>query len=140
MNYQNNQGKGKIVQKIVKKSGHKLVAISKRLGMSRATLYKRFKEGKLTDRFLFALGEIIGYDFTEAFPNLKNSIHYRPAEKEPQEYHKGSPPQLDQIQKKYAQTLESYNKLLKFLVRLVNDNELHTIKEEIADFIKKYMQ
>lgn len=128
---------GKIIEKAVRESGYTLVYVAEQLHVSRNTLYTRFKDAEVDHVFLFNLKQVINYDFTKDIPELLCSPAYQKAlqnTKLPAQdrLHK----ELSDMQKNYYKVMEEYNKLLKFLVHIINDNELHSLKKELNYFIK----
>ena len=63
--------RGQIVEKIVRKSGYSLTKLADKLKISRNTLYNRFDNANLGYRFIIEVGNIIHYDFTIDFPEMK---------------------------------------------------------------------
>ncbi len=136
----NSQMKGRIVEKIIRSRGYKLSLIAKKMQMSRATLYKKFKSNDLSDLFLFNLGKVIRVDFSEVFPELKNSLFYVSditiGDKIPEKVVE----EMRFIQNKYTFLLEDYNRLLRFFVKLIDSNEFHSVKNEISRFVADNMR
>ncbi len=132
--------KGQVVEEIIRNGGYKLTLIADRLHMSRATLYKKFRSDNLTDLFLFNLGKVIRFDFSDVFPELKNSVFYGTASDKIRQSKHQKMQDLRDLQDKYSQILEDYNKLLKFLVELMDENEYHSVKKEIGLFIKEHIK
>ena len=127
--------RGEIVEDVIRKSGFSLKKLSERLGISRNTLYNRFREAELSYRFIRAVGNIIHYNFEIDFAELHeetNEISERPLS-----YIDRDAVELLSLEKKYTDLLERYNKLLGILVRLANTNELQTLRKEILRFLEK---
>ncbi|MEM9569336.1 MAG: hypothetical protein AAF900_00010 [Bacteroidota bacterium] len=129
--------KGKVVHKVTKKRGYKFIAVAKQMGISRATLYKNLKKSHLTDRFLIKVGDIIHYDFAKKFPNLKNSLLYKSHHEHTLTNQGKKIEALCNLYKKYTMLLEESNKLTKFLVRILNNTQVASIKRIIDMFIRK---
>ena len=132
--------KGQIVEEIIRNGGYKISLIAERLSMSRATLYKKFRSDNLTDLFLFNLGKVIRFDFSEVFPELRNSIFYETASDKQHQSKQHKMQDLHNLRDKYAKILEDYNKLLKFLVELMDENEYHSVKREISLFVNHHIK
>lgn len=128
--------KGKIVSKITKKRGYKFVAVAQQMGISRATLYKSLKKPHLTDQFLIKVGRIIHYDFAKDFPNLRHSLLYKSNNENTLTNQGKKIEALSNLYKKYTILLEESNKLMKFLVRVLNNTQVASIKRSIDMFIK----
>lgn len=127
--------KGQIVEKIVRKSGYSLTKLAKSLGISRNTLYNRFDNPNLGYRFIIDVGNIIHYDFTLDFPEIKKE-HEMAGESDLQSIDRGAA-ELLRVEGKYVRLLEKYTKLLGILVRLSNETEVSGVKKEILEFIEQ---
>ena len=134
-NNRDQNNRGQIVEKIIRRSGYSITKLSKKLGISRNTLYNRFENPSLGYRFIVEVGNVIHYDFTLDFPEIKEEIELL-----------GEPPlrsvdretaELWRAEGKYILLLEKYTKLLSMLVKLANENTLNTLKKEILDFIEQ---
>ncbi|RZK32426.1 MAG: hypothetical protein EOO63_01425 [Hymenobacter sp.] len=114
------------MQDAIKSSGISITRIVEELGITRPTMYRKFKDDTLDTNFVKRIGEIIGHDFAQDFtlpeqsafafvtPSAKNSVtssvtpRVTPAQ----------PADLDQsrqllaLQTKYIALLEAYNELL----------------------------
>jgi transcriptional regulator with XRE-family HTH domain len=118
--------RGEIVEKIVRKSGYSLSKLAEKLEISRNTLYNRFKSANLSYRFIQDVGGVLNYDFSLDFPEMpkgeqaigdKNNM-------------------LKQLENKYSILLEKHSKLLEILVKLANQTENHSLKQEINKFME----
>lgn len=146
------QHKGKIVEAAIKKSGFRMKALANKLGIARNTLYTRLKDAHIKDAFIIEIGKVIHYDFSNDFPGIyKKNVKQDNAEKPDytpkgdgykysDELHAmmGDPyfVRLQKLNKKYLRLMEDYNKLLKVLMLLANNNELAGITQEIMACIK----
>jgi len=66
--------KGEIVEKAVRASGIKLTELAKKMNLSRRHLYNLFEESNLSVEYIYKIGKIIHYDFTNEIGSyLKNS-------------------------------------------------------------------
>ncbi|AXI24113.1 Fis family [Cardinium endosymbiont of Sogatella furcifera] len=148
------QHKGKIVEEAIKKSGFRMKALAKKLGIARNTLYTRLKEADIKDAFIIEIGRVIHYDFSNDFPGIYGE-NGREEATDPRGYASKEDTcqyidetsardpyfvQLQLLNKKYLKLMEDYNRLLKMLIVLANDNELMGIKQEIMAFIKSEEQ
>jgi len=129
--------KGEVVHKIIKERGYKLVAIADQLVISRATLYKILKKPYLTDQLLIKIGEIIQYDFAKDFPDLQDSIVYKRYQKRTLTDKGVKVEALFDLYKKYTMLLEESHKLMRFLVRIVNNTQAASLKRRINRFIRE---
>ncbi|MFM2428509.1 MAG: hypothetical protein RL012_393 [Bacteroidota bacterium] len=127
--------RGEIVEVVVRKSGFSLKKLSERLGISRNTLYNRFREPELSYGFIRAVGNIIHYNFEIDFAELNEGSNE--LSEGPIGYIDRDAVELLSLEKKYTALLERYNKLLGILVRLANTNELQTLRKEILRFLEE---
>ena len=127
---------GMVVQTLIKESPQTLTGIAMQMGKSRNMLYSRFKLKRLTPSFLFALGKIINIDFKRIFPRLAEDSHYLSLLDEKEVFHDSrATADYRDLQKKYYTLLESYNRLLKFLFRLIKEHGLKAIGKDLKAFI-----
>ena len=127
--------KGHIVERVVRKSGYSITGLAKRLGISRNTLYNRFDNPNLGYRFIIEVSNIIHYDFTLDFPEIKEEAEISGESPVPS-IDRGAA-ELLKMEEKYINLLERFSKLLGILVKLANQNELHTLKKEIVEFTEE---
>ena len=117
---------GEILQEAIKNSGISITRIVEELGITRPTIYRKFKEETIDYNIVKRIGEIINHDFSNDFtvaqqssllfvtPTVRsavtNSVTARvtPAQNTDNDPSK----QLLALQAKYIALLESYNELL----------------------------
>lgn len=121
------QHRGEILEAVIRKSGYSLKALAERLGISRNTLYNRFREYDISYEFILKVGDLIHYDFTYDYPEIKTTVSID------RDQHAA---ELWKLEQKYTRLLEHYNKLLGFLVRAANDYHLEKLKKEIDNFLE----
>ena len=119
------QHRGAIIENVVRKSGISLSVLAVKMGISRNTLYNRFKDKNLSYDFILALGMVIHYNFTVDFPEMVAT---------------DAPPEdaraeLWKLEKKYKNLLEKYNRLLKFLLKKSQDVDQHALHKKLKEFI-----
>ncbi|MBX9889759.1 MAG: hypothetical protein K2X94_00610 [Amoebophilaceae bacterium] len=119
------QHRGEIIENIVRKSGISLSILAAKMGLSRNTLYNRFKEKNLSYDFILTLGTVIHYNFSLEFPEITSDTTF------PED----ARAELWKLEKKYKMLLEKYNKLLKFLLKKSQDADQHALHKKIKDFI-----
>ena len=117
---------GEIVQEAIKNSGISITRIVEELGITRPTIYRKFKEDTLDAKLVRKIGEIIGHDFTQDF-TLPEQSSLPFVTQAPQSYVTptvaprvtvAQSPSLDasqqlvSLQAKYISLLEAYNELL----------------------------
>lgn len=129
--------RGQIVEKIVRKSGYSLTKLAAKLKISRNTLYNRFENANLGYRFIMEVGNIIHYDFTLDFPEMKKEPSLMGDNESLTPIREDKSAELWRIESKYVNLLEKYNKLLAILVKVSNENELHELKKELLELIEK---
>eukprot|EP01132_Coremiostelium_polycephalum_P002972 gene2972-3710_t len=129
--------RGQILEKIVRKSGFSLTKLAEKLGISRNTLYNRFDNANVGYRFIMDVGHIIHYDFSIDFPEMKqepNLIGDYPVLVTNRE---NKSAELWRVETKYTNLLEKYTKLLGILVKIANENGLHTLKQDIIALLEQ---
>ena len=117
---------GEIVQEVIKNSGISITRIVEELGITRPTIYRKFKDDTLDTKLVRRIGEIIGYDFSQDFTlseqsslpfvtqPVKNYVTpvVTPRVTASQTPDLDSTQQLLALQAKYISLLEAYNELL----------------------------
>jgi len=117
---------GEILQEAIKNSGISITRIVDELGITRPTIYRKFKEETVDYSFVKKVGEIINHDFSEDFtvvqqsalsfvtqparPVVTNTVTNRVTQAQNQE--PDTTKQLLNLQTKYIALLEAYNELL----------------------------
>ncbi|TDN40010.1 hypothetical protein E4631_20890 [Hymenobacter sp. UV11] len=117
---------GEILQEAIKTSGISITRIVEELGITRPTIYRKFKDDTLDANFVKNVGIIIGHDFSQDFTTAEQSVlpfvtssvrsavthtvtprvtTAVPADSDPTK-------QLLALQTKYIALLEAYNELL----------------------------
>ena len=117
---------GEILQDAIKSSGISITRIVEELGITRPTIYRKFKEERLDTNFVKSVGQIIGHDFSNDFTITNQSTlpfvtHVTKAAVTPsvtsrivnnQAAETDLAKQLVALQAKYIALLEAYNELL----------------------------
>ncbi len=117
---------GEILQEAIKNSGISITRIVEELGITRPTIYRKFKDDTLEANFVKNVGSIIGHDFTQDFtiaeqsvlPFVTTSIRptvTSPVTPRPSLTANTDPDPVKQLlllQTKYIALLEAYNELL----------------------------
>ena len=117
---------GEIVQDAIKSSGISITRIVEELGITRPTMYRKFKDDTLDANFVKRIGEIIGHDFAQDFtlpeqsafsfvtpvpkPSVTGGVTPRVTPAQPTDSDLSR--QLMALQTKYISLLEAYNELL----------------------------
>lgn len=66
--------RGEVLQAAVKKSPHSVTQLVKRMGISRGTYYNHKEDPNLPFEDLEKYGKVLGYDFTEDFPEMQKYV------------------------------------------------------------------
>ena len=117
---------GEILQEAIKNSGISITRIVEELGITRPTIYRKFKEETVDYSFVKKVGEIINHDFSNDFTSLQQSaISFvttpvrntvpplvTPRVTSAQVIDADPSRQLLLLQAKYISLLEAYNELL----------------------------
>jgi predicted transcriptional regulator len=126
-----NTHRGEIIREAIKASGVAIGVVAEKLGVSRKTLYNKFKESSIPYSFILRLGEVIHHDFSQEFPHLSKSVKKEssfpqapvntnlllPFDGEPELVQKPNnmkecESELLTLQRKYIALLEKFNELL----------------------------
>ncbi len=117
---------GEILQEAIKNSGISITRIVEELGITRPTIYRKFKEETIDYNFVKRIGDIINHDFSIDFTAVQQSslLFVTPLQKSvvtnsvtqrvthPQNTDSDASKQLFILQAKYIALLEAYNELL----------------------------
>ncbi|QNE41182.1 helix-turn-helix domain-containing protein [Hymenobacter sp. NBH84] len=117
---------GEILQNAIKNSGISITRIVDELGITRPTIYRKFKDDTLDYEFVKKIGDIIGHDFSQDFTkspqsvlsfvtNTPTKVSTHPALQRNTSAVTPSQDQTEQLlalQTKYIALLEAYNELL----------------------------
>ena len=117
---------GEILQEAIKSSGISITRIVEEMGITRPTIYRKFKEETVDYNFVKRVGAVIGHDFTNDFTVLlqsslpfvthEPSVTIRPTVTRgvtmPVVVDNSLSNQLSALQTKYIALLEAYNELL----------------------------
>ncbi|MBD2769174.1 helix-turn-helix domain-containing protein [Hymenobacter sp. BT664] len=117
---------GEILQEAIKNSGISITRIVEELGITRPTIYRKFKEETIDYNFVKKIGDIINHDFSNDFTAVQQSSlpfvttparvpvtqPVTPRVTSPQTADSDPYKQLLALQAKYIALLEAYNELL----------------------------
>ena len=118
---------GKILQEAIKNSGISITRIVEEMGITRPTIYRKFKENTLDYNFVTRIGEIINHDFSnDITPGQQSTLpfvtthpkkniitnHVTHRVTPVQSVDSDPAKQLLVLQVKYIALLEAYNELL----------------------------
>ncbi|MFD1467967.1 helix-turn-helix domain-containing protein [Hymenobacter caeli] len=117
---------GEILQEAIKNSGISITRIVEEMGITRPTIYRKFKDETIDYNFVKRVGDVIGHDFANDFTSLQqSSLSFvsnttRVTNNTPvtsrvtslQAVDNDASKQLLALQTKYIALLEAYNELL----------------------------
>ncbi|RZJ94994.1 MAG: hypothetical protein EOO60_01655 [Hymenobacter sp.] len=117
---------GEILQEAIKNSGISITRIVEELGITRPTIYRKFKDDTLDANLVKSIGQIIGHDFSQDFTILQQSSlpfvtqplrqvvtsFVTPRVTASHNLESDPTKQLLTLQTKYIALLEAYNELL----------------------------
>ena len=117
---------GEILQEAIKNSGISITRIVEELGITRPTIYRKFKEETVDYNFVKKIGDIINHDFSSDIttpqqsslsfvtPSVKHVVtgNVTPRVTQFQNTDSDASKQLLMLQTKYISLLEAYNELL----------------------------
>jgi hypothetical protein len=117
---------GEILQEAIKNSGISITRIVEEMGITRPTIYRKFKEDTIDYSFVKRIGDIIGHDFSQDFTTVQQSTlpftsavtktivtaSVTPRVTSAQLSDSDLNKQLLTLQTKYIALLEAYNELL----------------------------
>lgn len=117
---------GEILQEAIKSSGISITRIVEELGITRPTIYRKFKEETIDYSFVKRIGDIINHNFSNDFTSVqqsvlpfvtaptKSTVTSGVTSRVTQSQNPDSDPsrQLLVLQAKYIALLEAYNELL----------------------------
>jgi hypothetical protein len=119
--------RGEIVEKVVRRSGLSLTKLANKLEISRKTLYNKFDSASLSYRFIQEIGRAIHYDFSLDFPEMPKEDHAIGKKDN----------DLISLESKYSNLLEKHIKLLEILVKVANQDEQHSLKQELNKLMEE---
>ncbi|MCP3658892.1 MAG: hypothetical protein GY830_00650 [Bacteroidetes bacterium] len=124
--------RGEFVHKAIKQKKYSIEFISKKLGITRNTFYKKLKNSNLSLDMIVKVSNIIEYDFISEIPEIKeyarnNNLFLYKNTKEKN---------IIIYKLKYLKLMYQYNALLDFMINLADNHDLQTLKEDIKEFVK----
>lgn len=123
--------RGQLVEKIVRKSGYSLTKLAEKLKISRNTLYNRFNDPHLGYGFIVRVGNIIYYDFTFDFPEIKKEIDLLGEVPIAVPQKEDGAAELWRIEAKYIQLVNKYDRLLDIMLKISQQNDLVSLQDEV---------
>jgi hypothetical protein len=121
--YERNENhRGKILEHIIRKSPYSIKVLSKKLGISRTTLYARFKSSQLDYEFLLEVSRILHFDLKDKIPQKYTQVILPVGQFNEQNII---------IDKKYIQLLEGYQRLFEFLTKITHKYGLENTRNQL---------
>lgn len=116
------QHRGKILERAVRGSTYSIKVLSDKLGISRNTLYNKFKAPNLSYDFMLQVGDIIHHDFSSDLPELSTNVMLDTVIQVVE---------LQELRESYTRLLERYNQLFQFLVNKTHQYGYDMLKKAI---------
>ncbi len=127
--------RGHIIEMAVRGSGKPIAEISDKLGITRGTLYHKFKKNYINDTFIIELSKAIDYDFSKTLPELNYKLTDKKRFKEMDgEYISGKRTSIE-IALMYEGLLDQYRTLLLILLKTSIEMIPDDVKAKIYKFI-----
>ena len=106
---------GKVVEKVIRRDGHSISAISRLLRVNRRSVYNWFEQPRLRPEIIYRIGCIIKHDFSMELPDIfsPTDFEFNSPEKESIVAFGGDQPVKDDAywKEKYYALLERYDTL-----------------------------
>lgn len=116
------------VKEIILAKGKKLKFVAEKLKINRQTLYTKLQNAKISNYYIREIGKIIGYDFSEIFPEIEKINLISDKQIDAKDYQSS-------LEKKYAEAIEVKQELYEFIVKLSYLDSLAEVKKKIQKLI-----
>jgi hypothetical protein len=103
------QHRGELLESIIRKSPYSISTVARKLGISRTTLYNKFKECSLDYDFILTVSDLLHHDIKVEIPELDTRVTFSV---EQQIY------QRRIREKQYLALLERYRRIFAFLTKV----------------------
>ena len=127
--------RGHIIEMAIRGSGKPIAEISDKLGITRNTLYHKFKKSYINDSFIIELSKAIDYDFSKILPEINYELIDEKRFKEIDgEYINGKRTSIE-IALMYEGLLDQYRTLLLILLK----TSIEMIPDDVRTKIYKFI-
>ncbi len=130
-----NTHRGKVIQDAVKKSGYKIIEITKKLGISRNTLYYKFSNAKVDYDFIIRLGHVINHDFSISFPEINFNRNPKATKTIEAKKVYEQKLKLSNLEKKYDNLRKKVDHLIDLFSFAAEDEDFAKIKKETKSLL-----
>lgn len=106
---------GQVLERVVRRDRMGISELSRKLNVSRRTIYNWFDQKSLNPEIIWKVGTVIGHDFSVELPETfaKNSHYINEAlDAHTEDQAKGDPNSVYFWMNKYIKLLEKYNEIL----------------------------
>lgn len=132
-----NKHRGHIIEMAVRGSGRPIAEISEKLGITRGTLYQKFKKNYINDAFMIKVSKAIDYDFSTMLPDLDYKLMDKQRFKEMDGEYISTKRSSIEIALMYEGLLDQYRTLLIILLKLSVETLPDDVREKICNFISE---
>lgn len=105
--------RGEIVELVIRRNNLSISELSRRLHVSRRSIYNWFEQADLSFDVIFKIGEVLDYDFSVDFPEVFNKRQVKLFEKTNYEIQEENDlKSVNYWKNKYISLLEKHNEIL----------------------------
>lgn len=120
---------GQVLERVVRRDRMGISELSRKLNVSRRTIYNWFDQKSLNPEIIWKVGTVIGHDFSVELPETfpKNNNEIRDAfDAHTEDYSKGDANSVYFWMNKYIKLLEKYNEIL------IHTNTENNVSENVG--------
>jgi hypothetical protein len=104
---------GQVLERVVRRDRMGISELSRKLNVSRRTIYNWFDQKSLNPEIIWKVGTVIGHDFSVELPETFSKNHLNEAfDAHTEDYSKGDANSVYFWMNKYIKLLEKYNEIL----------------------------
>lgn len=104
--------KGEIVELVIRRNNLSISELSRRLHVSRRSVYNWFDQTDLSLDVICKIGEVLDYDFSPDFPDLFNRKKLKSIDMHPEQQEETQQNSVNYWRNKYINLLEKHNEIL----------------------------